>query len=140
MAEKKKILLVDDDNDFRSATRTILESSGYTVVEASTGKEGFDKAKSESPDLAVIDIIMESFSEGFNLIKRLNQDEWTRGVPRIVLTSLGLQQEMDMVSPEELGTKYIIQKPVKKDEFLAMVQAALRTAPKAKKDELGDVG
>ena len=93
MAETKKILLVDDDNDFRSATRTILESRGYEVIEAATGKEGFEKAKSESPDLAVIDIIMESFSEGFNLIKRLGQDEWTRGIPRIVLTSLGLQQD-----------------------------------------------
>ena len=141
MAEKKKILLVDDDNDFRSATRTILESSGYTVVEASTGKEGFDKAKSESPDLAIIDIIMESFSEGFDLIKRLGDEEWTRGIPRIVLTSLGLQQETDMVSPEELGTKFIIQKPVKAAEFLALVERALRSAPpKASKAPLGDAG
>ena len=140
MAEKKKILLVDDDNDFRSATRTILESSGYTVVEASTGKEGFDKAKSESPDLAVIDIIMESFSEGFNLIKRLGQDEWTRGIPRIVLTSLGLQQEMDMVTPEELGTKFIMQKPVKPAELLDLVERALRKDAQPKKGELGDVG
>ncbi len=140
MAEKKKILLVDDDNDFRSATRTILESSGYVVVEASTGKEGFDKAKSESPDLAVIDIIMESFSEGFNLIKRLGQDEWTRGIPRIVLTSLGLQQEMDMVTPEELGTRFIMQKPVKTAELLELVERALRKDAQPKKGELGDVG
>jgi DNA-binding response OmpR family regulator len=140
MVQGKKILLVDDDNDFRSATKKILESGGYEVVEASNGQEGFDKAKSESPDLAVIDIIMETFSEGFNLIKRLGQDEWTKGIPRIVLTSLGLQQEMDMVTPEELGTKFIIQKPVKAAEFLALVEKALRTAPQAKKNELGDVG
>ncbi len=140
MVQGKKILLIDDDSDFRSSTRKILESGGYEVVEAATGKEGFEKAKSESPDLAIIDIIMESFSEGFNLIKRLNEDEWTRGMPRIVLTSLGLQQEMDMVSAEELGTKYIVQKPVKKDDFLKVVQAAMRTTPTAKKDELGDVG
>jgi CheY-like chemotaxis protein len=140
MVQGKKILLVDDDSDFRSSTRKILESGGYEVVEAATGKEGFEKAKSESPDLAIIDIIMESFSEGFNLIKRLNEDEWTRGVPRIVLTSLGLQQEMDMVSAEELGTKYIVQKPVKKDDFLKVVQAAMRATPTGKKDDLGDVG
>jgi len=140
MEQVKKILLVDDDGDFRAATRKILESGGYVVVEAATGREGFAKAKSESPDLAVIDIIMESFSEGFNLIKRLSEDEWTRGIPRIVLTTLGIQQETDMVSPEELGTKFIIQKPVKKDEFLAMVRAALPRTPQAKRDELGDAG
>jgi DNA-binding response OmpR family regulator len=140
MVQGKKILLVDDDSDFRSSTRKILESGGYEVVEAANGEEGYRKAKSENPDLAIIDIIMESFSEGFNLIKRLNEDEWTRGVPRIVLTSLGLQQEMDMISAEELGTKYIVQKPVKKDEFLEVVQAAIRTTPVAKKNELGDVG
>lgn len=126
MEQTKKILLVDDDNDFRSATKKILESGGYVVVEAATGNEGFEKAESERPDLAVIDIIMESFSEGFNLIKRLNDNERTRPIPRIILTSLGLQQEMDMISPEELGSKYILQKPVKKDELLTMVKAALR--------------
>lgn len=140
MADKKKILLVDDDNDFRSATRTILESGGYTVVEASTGKEGFEKARSESPDLAIIDIIMESFSEGFDLIKRLGADEWTRGIPRIVLTTLGIQQEMDMVSPEELGTKFIMQKPVKAAELLTLVEHALKSSPPRKQEELGDVG
>lgn len=140
MAETKKILLVDDDSDFRSATRTILESRGYEVIEAASGKEGFEKAKSDNPDLAVIDIIMESFSEGFNLIKRLGQEEWTKGIPRIVLTSLGLQQETDMVTPEELGTKFIMQKPVKPDEFLEMVERAIRKDPQPKKTELGDAG
>jgi CheY-like chemotaxis protein len=129
MVQAKKILIVDDDTDFRSSTRKILESGGYEVVEAATGQDGFRMAKSERPDLAVIDIIMETFSEGFDLIKRLNEDESTRGVPRIVLTTLGLQQETDMVSPEELGTRYIIQKPVKKDDFLKMVEAAIGRAP-----------
>jgi ActR/RegA family two-component response regulator len=108
MAEGKKILLIDDDSDFRSSTRKILESGGYNVIEAATGEEGFSKAKSESPDLAVIDIIMESFSEGF--------------------------------TPEELGTKYIVQKPVKKDDFLKIVAAAIKTTPTGKKDDLGDAG
>ena len=129
MAQKKRVLLVDDDNDFRTATRTILESGGYEVIEAATGKEGFEKARSETPDLAVIDIIMETFSEGFNLIKRLGADEKTGKIPRIVLTSLGLQQEMDMITPEELGTKFIMQKPVKAAEFLTLVNRALKAAP-----------
>jgi CheY-like chemotaxis protein len=129
MEQEKKVLLVDDDSDFRSATRKILESGGYQVVEAATGEEGYQKAKSERPDLAVVDVIMDTFSEGFNLIKRLGDDEQTKDIPRIVLTSLGLQQEVDMVSPEELGTKYIVQKPVKAAEFLALVERALRTSP-----------
>ncbi len=61
-------------------------------------------------------------------------------MPRIVLTSLGLQQEMDMVTPEELGTKFIMQKPVKTAELLELVERALRKDAQPKKSELGDVG
>jgi CheY-like chemotaxis protein len=125
MAQGKKILLVDDDRDFRSATGKILESAGYRVIEAASGDEGFARASSETPDLAVIDIIMGSFSEGFDLVKRLDDNERTHKIPRIVLTSLGIQQETDMITPAELGTRFILQKPIKKDELLKMVESAL---------------
>lgn len=123
--KEKKILLIDDDPDFRLATRKILESDGYEVVEAKSGQEGFDLAKSTSPDLVLIDIIMESFTEGFNLIQKLYEDEKTKDIPRIILTTLGIQQDLDSIYPKELDTKFILQKPVKKEELLKMVGSAL---------------
>ena len=121
----KKILVIDDDDDFRLATRKILESDGYDVVEANSGKEGFDMAESISPDLVLIDIIMESYTEGFNLVQRLNENEKTKDIPRIVLTTLGIQQDLDSISPKELDTKFILQKPIKKEELLKMVGSLL---------------
>lgn len=121
----KKILLIDDDSDFRLATRKILESGGYEVVEAKSGQEGFDLAKSTSPDLVLIDIIMESFTEGFNLIQKLYEDEKTKDIPRIILSTLGIQQDLDSIYPKELDTKFILQKPVKKEELLKMVGSIL---------------
>ena len=121
----KKILVIDDDSDFRLATRKILESGGYEVVEAKSGQEGFDLAKSTSPDLVLIDIIMESFTEGFNLIQKLYEDEKTKDIPRIILSTLGIQQDLDSIYPKELDTKFILQKPVKKEELLKMVGSLL---------------
>lgn len=121
----KKILVIDDDSDFRLATRKILESGGYEVVEAKSGQEGFDLAKSTSPDLVLIDIIMESFTEGFNLIQKLFEDEKTKDIPRIILSTLGIQQDLDSIYPKELDTKFILQKPVKKEELLKMVGSIL---------------
>ena len=121
----KKILLVDDDADFRRATRKILESKGFGVTEATGGNEGYDMAQTENPDLIIIDVIMESFSEGFKLIQKLATNDKTKDVPRILLTTLGIQQDLDMIYPQEIGTKSILQKPIKKEELLASVQAAI---------------
>jgi len=128
--DSKKILIVDDDQDIRSALRKILESSGYFVAEAASGKEGFEKADSELPDLIIIDVIMETFSEGFNLIQRLVTNERTKNIPRILLTALGIQQDLDMIFPAEIGTMSILQKPVEKDVLLKVVSSAFASACK----------
>jgi len=120
----KKILFVDDDSDFRRATRKILETGGYEVTEAVNGKDGYEKADAGIFDLIIIDVIMESFSEGFNLISKLVQNEKTRDVPRIIMSTLGIQQELDMIYPQDLGTISILQKPVTKEKLLETVASA----------------
>lgn len=120
----KKILIVDDDKDFRRATRKILESDGYRVIEAENSVEGLDKAESESPDLIIIDVIMDSYTEGFNMVQKLSENEKTNDIPRIILSTLGIKQDLDMISPEELGTEFILQKTVKKEELLKTIESA----------------
>jgi CheY-like chemotaxis protein len=58
MADKKKILLVDDDPDFVEAVRVIVESGGYEVRVAYDGQEGLDAVAEEKPDLIVLDVMM----------------------------------------------------------------------------------
>lgn len=123
---KRKILVVDDDPDVISALTTILESGGYTVVSAPNGTIGMQKALSEKPDLMIIDIVMDTYSEGFILITNLLANPATKNIPNIILTSLGLQQELDMICPAELGTKNILQKPVAPDVLIRTVQAVIK--------------
>lgn len=118
----KKILLVDDDKDFRRATRKILESDGYQVIEAENSVEGLGKAESEVPDLLIIDVIMDSYTEGFNMVQKLAENEKIKDIPRIILSTLGIKQDLDMISPEELRTEFILQKTVKKEELLRTIE------------------
>ena len=66
-----KILIIDDDDDFRTATSAILEAAGHAVLIASDGKAGLEMVKAEDPDLIVLDIMMDSIYEGFSVITTL---------------------------------------------------------------------
>ncbi|MBA7535772.1 hypothetical protein ES705_28030 [subsurface metagenome] len=70
----KKILIIDDDPDFVRTTGIVLKSAGYEVLEAFSGKEGLEKSRSDKPDLYIIDLMMETYSEGSNVVKALNED------------------------------------------------------------------
>ncbi|MCB2226613.1 MAG: response regulator [Desulfarculaceae bacterium] len=66
-----KILIIDDDDDFRTATQAILEAAGHQVLSASDGKVGLEIVTAEDPDLLVLDIMMDSIYEGFSVITTL---------------------------------------------------------------------
>ncbi len=66
-----KILIIDDDDDFRAATAAILEAAGHQVLQASDGKVGLELVKAEDPDLLVLDIMMDSIYEGFSVVTTL---------------------------------------------------------------------
>ena len=122
----KKILIVDDDPAFVESTKRLLEANSYEVISASSGKEGFEKAKRQKPDLIIIDIMMETWSAGLDLVSKLQEDEETKHIPRILLTAVGIQSPLEpMSSPEALGVRTILQKPVKPDDLLGAVRSAL---------------
>ena len=81
MVEKgAKILIIDDDPDFVQTTGIVLKSAGYEVVEAFSGKEGLEKANSEKPDLYIIDLMMETYSEGSNVVDALIRTTGCRAI------------------------------------------------------------
>jgi len=121
----QKILLVDDDEDLILAVSKILEAKGYAVISAPNSTIGMEKAKQELPDLLIIDVMMEKFAEGFTFIQSLMDEPVTKDIPRILLTALGLQERLDAVSPQELGTVRILRKPVMADALLDAVKSAI---------------
>ncbi len=84
----EKILIVDDDVDVINVIQTILEHEGYEVISANDKKEGLEKAKQEQPDLAILDVMMTTHFEGFELAKELTSDPAFNKMPVVMQTSI----------------------------------------------------
>jgi len=87
MQDQKRILIVDDDQDFREAVSCFLQAHGLTVFQAHDGQEGIRLAKLERPDLILMDIMMGERTEGFFAIQEIRRDPALKGVPIFVLSS-----------------------------------------------------
>jgi two-component system alkaline phosphatase synthesis response regulator PhoP len=83
----KKILVIDDDPDLVEATSMILKSRHYDVVAAYGGIEGLEKAKTEKPDLIVLDVMMPD-KDGYTLCKELKADPVLNAIPVLLLTAV----------------------------------------------------
>jgi len=70
-----KILIIDDDPDIVLALRLCLEDAGYEIIEAGGGNEGLEKVKSENPDLIVLDVMMGTATEGFQVALTLRSSD-----------------------------------------------------------------
>jgi CheY-like chemotaxis protein len=127
MDTKKKILLIDDDKDFLLATKLILEKGGYEVFLAEDGRAGVDMAKSVYPDIAIIDMMMETWSEGFNVVSKLRTSE-SKQIPLIMLSAVDLEGPYQSFEPpDDLPTvDLVLHKPIKADDLLKYVGQLLR--------------
>jgi CheY-like chemotaxis protein len=85
--ETKKILLVDDDVDLLEQNKILIESKGYKVITAENSKEALELFKTQKPDAAVIDLIMEEHDSGFILCYKIKKDERGKNIPVFILTS-----------------------------------------------------
>jgi CheY-like chemotaxis protein len=86
--EKKKIIIVDDDVDVIAVIQTILENEGFEVIIANNKVEGIKKAKEHKPALAILDVMMTTHFEGFELAKELYEEPSLKGMPRLMQTSI----------------------------------------------------
>jgi CheY-like chemotaxis protein len=124
-----KILVIDDDPDIVTAVRMTLENGGYQVISANTGHEGLEKIKSEVPDLIILDVMMETHTEGFQLALKLHNpdpaSEWKRfkSIPILMLTAIHsttpLRYEPDM---DYLPVELFVDKPIDPDDLLGKVK------------------
>lgn len=122
----KKILLVDDDEYFVESTKAILESKGYEVEVAGDGEEGLSKVEQCPPDLVILDVMMTTLSEGFEVSRRLRSDEKTREIPILMLTSVSKRFNMPFAPDEDwLPVDTFLEKPVEPEVLLQEVQRIL---------------
>ncbi|MFP4029549.1 MAG: two-component system response regulator [Candidatus Brocadiia bacterium] len=125
MAEKK-VLLVDDDEEFVEVTKILLENNDYTVVTAHSGKEVQKTTLEEEPDLVILDVMMETESAGFEAARLLRSEEATKDIPIIMLTAVNEKYPYGFESNEIwLPVDKFFEKPVEPDELLLEVKDSL---------------
>jgi DNA-binding response OmpR family regulator len=120
----KRVLMIDDDQEFIDATAAVLIARGYEVDCAPNGKVGLAKARVKKPDIILLDVMMTSKTEGFDVARELHKNKELTNVPVILLT--GVKKEMDMpfgFEPDEawLPVKGVLEKPVKPDILLKTI-------------------
>ena len=120
--EQPVVLAADDEEDILELIAFRLERSGYTVVQAHDGAEAFELARSSQPDLAVLDVMMPKM-DGFEVTRRLREEEATSKMPIILLTAR--TQEADIQRGFDVGADDYIRKPFSPQELSARVQAIL---------------
>ena len=129
MKEKIKILVVDDDIDFINVTKMILENQNYEVVTALNKVDGMKKARSEKPQLAILDVMMTTEQEGFEMARELRQDPEFVSLPIILLTSVDSATGMNFKDAagdsDWMPVDAFIEKPVDSQKLIEEISRLL---------------
>jgi len=126
------ILIIDDDRDLVNTIRIILESRDYGVRAAHNGEEGYVAITEKIPDLIILDVMMSTDTDGFDLAYKLKNSPHHRDIPILMLSSF--PQKMAEKGPESfqhiLGEGWPVtefhEKPIDPDELLDAVEDILR--------------
>jgi CheY-like chemotaxis protein len=117
-----KVLIVDDDPNFHAALRTVLETAGYSMVSAYSEPEGLDMARSEKPDIILLDIIMQSSTDGFEFCREARRDPRIRHTPIVVVSAI--EKVLEVRHPPDLDPNFFpvdgyLSKPVTPEQLFA---------------------
>jgi CheY-like chemotaxis protein len=128
-----KILMIDDDPDILTAIRIPLESVGHEFSEARSGSEGLEKIKEVNPDLIILDVMMESATEGFQLSLKLRDrspdSEYAayRDIPILMLTAIHTTTPLRFTPDDDyLPVDAFLDKSADPDQLLAKVDELLK--------------
>ena len=134
MTTSYEILFVDDDRDIRDSIRIILQKNGYTVRTAANGREAILALETKIPDLMILDIMMTTDTEGFDLAYKLKSEPEFENLPIIIMTSF-LEKVRDEgpdkfqhILGEEWPAKWLFEKPVDTRKLLDKIEGILSGA------------
>jgi two-component system alkaline phosphatase synthesis response regulator PhoP len=128
--DRKKVLVVDDNPVMVEIVKMALESD-YDVVSANDGLEGINLAKTEKPDVIIMDVMMPNVS-GIELLRMLVSDDETKDIPVIVFTASHFDPSTEMLFKVEKNVKSFLRKPTTVDVLREQVAMAInsRNQPK----------
>lgn len=119
---RKKILLVDDEEDIIKMNMLRLIESNYEVISASDGKEGLEKAEKEIPDLILLDVVMPRM-DGLQTLAKLKSSSRTSHIPVIMLSGVGEKEALNRARAS--GAADFIDKPFNGDMLMEAIKRNL---------------
>lgn len=123
MDTKKTIMVVDDNADMVTVTKTILEARGYNVIAANSAEELFNRLKEQRPDLILLDIMMPQM-DGLLALRQLRGNPDTSSIPVMLVTAKVRYQ--DILAGYKQGADYYLTKPFTSSQLLNGINILLR--------------
>lgn len=128
----KKILIIDDDEDFINAVKILLESEHYKVSSVNNTNGVLDLIKKQTPDLIILDVMMDTLDEGIQFSYKLRSDKKAKNIPILMSTAVAqsagfkLSPDKDNVDGNWIPVDGFLEKPIKSKEFLQTVKKLLK--------------
>ena len=119
-----KIAIIDDDPDILDASSLVLTSKGHEVITASNPDDGFKIVKDQSPDLIILDVMMNEPDDGFFLAQKFRKEKVK--VPIIMYTSISKTTGMDFGKSDLVPVDEYVEKPISPDELIEKVEKLLK--------------
>ena len=120
-----KVLIVDDDRDFHMVVRATLEPAGYVIDSAYSGPEGLDKARRGRPDVILLDIVMNSTTDGFEFCREAKRDPRIKHTPILGISAIeekiGIRCPPDR-EPGLFPVDGYLRKPVTAEQLLSALR------------------
>jgi len=121
-SKKKKILVVEDEVQLAEGLEARLHLEGYQVIRAANGKEGVDQARSQQPDLVIMDLMMPKVN-GFDACQMIKSDDRTKKIPVLILTAMQTLGATD--DAFHAGADAFLPKPYNSERLLEKVRRLL---------------
>ena len=118
MADNKKILIIDDDIDFREQAKIVLETKNYEVLEAEDGASGLELIRKRNPDFILLDVMMEEVDTGVKIADEIGK---LSNAPVVILSSFA-NAAKQIFDTSAVPVKEYLQKPLKSDQLLALIK------------------
>lgn len=117
------IAIIDDDPDIIEASEVVLKSNGHDVITANNPDDGFKLVKDNSPDLIILDVMMDEPDDGFFLAQRFRKDGLK--TPLLMYTSVSKTTGYDFGAGDMVPVDEFVEKPISPDELLEKVNKLL---------------
>ncbi|MCX5673825.1 MAG: response regulator [Planctomycetota bacterium] len=129
MANKKTVIVIDDDPDVLEATKVTLEGSGYAAVTALSGPEGLSRIRQGGIDCIILDVMMARETEGFHLAQDLKADSKTAKIPIIMMTSVSKKTGFEFspaTDKDFMPVEVFLEKPVDPKKLVQTVASVIK--------------